>query len=98
MKRNPTTREHLRILAQLVKADGCSSAPDFWFTECCNEHDVYYRTGRDADGFRITRLDADKQLFRCMKKTAHTFVGRWFLSPLYWCAVRLFGRRAWKGA
>ena len=92
-KRGASVREHLKMLAQLVKADGCSSALDFWFSEACNEHDVYYRTGEDCNGKPITRKQADALFFESMQRDAITPVGKWILAPMYWGAVRIFGKR-----
>jgi hypothetical protein len=96
-KRGASAREHLQLLAKLVRADGCTAAPDFWFKDCCDEHDVYYRTGRDGEGCPITRREADRRLYTCLKGQALTPIGRFLLSPLYYTAVRLFGARHWKG-
>ena len=78
-------------LAAALGGDGCSSAPDLFFRPCCDEHDVYYRTGRDADGAPITRAEADRRFRLCMKANGKTFIGRHVLSWVYWGAVRLFG-------
>lgn len=96
-RRGASAKEHMQLLAKLVRADGCSSAPDFWFKECCDEHDVYYRTGRDSEGYPITRAEADRRLRLCLRDSAITPIGRFILSPLYYMAVRLFGSRHWKG-
>lgn len=92
-KRGASAREHYRALAKLVKADGCSSAPDLWFKECCDTHDVNYRTGEDCDGNPITRAQADKLFRQCLHKSAITPFGRYVLSWVYWGAVRAFGGR-----
>lgn len=95
MKRGASTKEHWDKLAQLVKADGCTSAPDFWFTNCCNQHDVFYRTGKDEHGNAITRAEADKRFRICLRADALTLPGRLFFPWLYWSAVRVFGARHW---
>lgn len=83
--------------AKALKGDGCTSAPDFWYRRCCDEHDIAYRTGKTVDGADITRAEADKRLFDCMCKRGKTpIVGRFIIPALYWGAVRIFGRGAWK--
>src|SRR3990167_9662366 len=82
-----------------LQGDGCTSSPDLFYTRCCDEHDIYYRTGKDEDGKPITRAQADKRLFQCMSKTGKTpFVVRFLLPVFYSSAVRLFGGKAWKGS
>lgn len=81
-----------------LQGDGCTKSPDLFYTACCDEHDIYYRTGHDEDGKPITRYQADKRLFACMKRAGKTpVVGRFLLPVVYWSAVRLFGGGAWKG-
>lgn len=77
--------------AAVLKGDGCTSAPDFFYRPCCDEHDVYYRTGRDVDGEPVTRAEADKRLRQCMAKAGKTIIGRRVMPWLYWGAVRVFG-------
>lgn len=87
----------VRILAAVVKADGCSGAPDFWWKDCCDEHDVAYRLGLDHLGNPITKEQADRRLLECIREKARTSVGRYVLAPIYYRAVRLVraARRAW---
>ena len=82
-----------------LQGDGCTKSPDFFYTHCCDQHDIHYRTGRDEDGNPISRWKADKLLFKCMRKTGKTAImGRIILPTLYWAMVRLFGGGAWKGS
>lgn len=95
--RGASAREHYAALAQLVKADGCSTAPDLWFKDACDEHDVHYRTGCDCAGVAVTRADADRLFLTRLRECALSPFGRWFLAPTYYLAVRLCGARHWKG-
>lgn len=92
-------RTTLRALAGAVKADGCSSSPDLFFKECCDEHDVYYRTGKDAEGRPISRQEADRRLRKCQQRFARLkrkgvvpVLGPFFWQQVvpwvYWGAVR----------
>lgn len=84
-------------VAAALRGDGCTSSPDLSYRACCDQHDVYYRTGHDLDGNAITRAEADRRLRRCMARSGKTpVIGRWLLPWLYWGAVRVFGRRAWR--
>lgn len=96
LKRGATAREHWDKLASLVKADGCSSAPDLWFSHCCNCHDVHYRSGKDEHGFPITRAQADKEFLRCLRASAISPFGKFILAEVYYLAVRWFGQRSWR--
>ena len=86
----------LRILAQLCEANGCSSAPDFCFRDCCDEHDVSYRTGRTLDGTPVSRFAADARLLECMTRKARKDAkAAEILGPIYFAAVRVFGESHW---
>lgn len=74
------------MLNTILKPNGCTSAPDFHWRPCCDEHDLDY-TGR------VSRYAADKALLSCMRRTAQTFFGRNVLSYVYFLAVRFFGAR-----
>lgn len=95
-KRGATAKEHWDKLSQLVKADGCSSAPDLWFADCCNCHDVHYRSGKDEHGFAITRKEADEQFLKCLRAHAVSPFGKWILAEVYYLAVRWFGSKSWR--
>ncbi|HED34740.1 MAG TPA: hypothetical protein ENJ08_11090 [Gammaproteobacteria bacterium] len=75
--------------------DGCTGVPDFIFTHCCDMHDLAY-TGL------ASRLEADNELFRCMKNTLRlqnkNRYWMWCLPYLYWLGVRLFGASRYQGA
>lgn len=84
--------------AKALNGDGCTASPDFAYTACCDEHDVAYRTGKDLNGKPITRYQADKRLYKCMKRAGITPVmGKWIVPQIYFWAVRLFGKGNWKG-
>lgn len=85
--------EQYKTAISLVKADGCSSAPDLWWHECCCIHDVHYRTGKDYEGKPISRSEADKKFRQCLKSDSKTFIGKHILCNVYWLAVRIFGKR-----
>lgn len=88
----------VREAAKALKGDGCTSAPDFFYRQCCDEHDIHYRTGHTVDGKPITRAESDKRLFQCMKSRGKTpVIGRFIVPALYWIAVRVAARGAWKG-
>jgi hypothetical protein len=64
-------------------SDGCSWVPDFWFRECCEEHD-YGAT--------------DEQLFMCIVESGIMEFGLyqgWLLGItlgiIYWVGLKLFG-------
>ena len=68
------------------ESDGCTLAPDLWFTECCIAHDLaYFQGGTPAD-----RKDADDKLYRCLREH-HTIILAW----VYWAAVRAMGHKFW---
>lgn len=90
--------ERIHVAAKALGTDGCSDSPEFFYHTCCEEHDIAYRTGKDEDGVPISRADADKQLFRCMREAGKTpIIGTHVLPAIYWTAVRLFGGKSWKG-
>jgi hypothetical protein len=63
-------------------ADGCTNAPDFNFTHCCNAHDDCYDIGGDSDD----RKTCDVALRVCIKGRGHPI-----LAWIYYWAVRAFG-------
>ncbi len=91
----PTWKDKAKALASLGKRvnlenDGCSSAPDFNFKECCVEHDYYYRNPEEDTG--VSRGEADKRLRQCIQK-------RWkllFMPWIYWGFVRAAGWIPWR--
>lgn len=89
--------KNARAKWRAVRGDGCTSSPDLFYTACCNRHDKDYTTGTDEHGFKITRAQADKRLFDCMKRAGKTpIVGRFIVPAFYYVAVRLFGGSHWK--
>ncbi len=92
-----TAREEARRAWALVKGDGCTSAPDLWYADCCARHDADYTTGTDETGRRISRAAADARFRACMQRTAAPLpISRRLLPWVYWAAVRVFGWRHWK--
>ena len=90
--------EKVKQHARALKGDGCTSSPDLFYARCCDEHDIHYRTGRTLEGKFISRADADKRLFQCMKEAGKTpVVGRFLVPCVYWVGVRLFGKGSWRG-
>lgn len=63
-------------------ADGCSVAPDFNFTSCCNRHDARYWLGGSAD----ERVLADQEFSQCVAAKEHPV-----LAKLYYLGVRVGG-------
>jgi len=87
--------QRVRIRARELRSDGCTGVPNF-YKDCCLEHDIAYRTGRDIDGRPVTREEADKQLRDCIQ--ARSLFGKW--SPMSWWrywAVRWLAGRSWHG-
>lgn len=92
-----TIRKEMCALWKIATTDGCTSSPDWWYHECCNDHDRAYRTGVDRRGKPTTRAKADKALFLCMTRRRKGMPISGILIPsFYWLAVRLFGWRFWK--
>lgn len=82
-------------IAFALNTDGCSGVPDFYVLGCY-EHDISYRTGRDAFGNPITREEADLRLrwFIQMKSPARA------ASPMSWWRwlyLKLFASKNWDG-
>ncbi len=63
-------------------SDGCSVVRDYDQAECCVRHDWAYWQG---GGFR-DRIRADREFYRCVKKTKHGWI-----APLRWFGVRIGG-------
>lgn len=86
-----------RAAWRLIKGDGCTAAPEFTFTPCCDEHDRHYMTHTEANGRSITRAEADRRFLECCRRNAPPIP---ILGPLlpfiYFAAVRLFGGRYWR--
>lgn len=93
--------DRVKDAAKRLHGDGCSASPDLWFRICCDEHDVIYRTGKDADGKPVSRAGADWRLLRCIQRKsplAKVYLGG--LSPLsyiYYAFVRIGGQSSYKG-
>ena len=68
-----------------LTTDGCSVSPDGWWSECCAEHDFYYR-----NDVGVTRDEADVYLYQCMNEK-----GAPLSAIVYYLFVRKFGREAW---
>ena len=84
-------------LWRAVRGDGCTNVPDIHdaYTTCCIAHDRDYATHTSEMGVPLTRAKADARLRSCMATASKTFAGRWFVTPLYYVGVRLFGRKHW---
>ena len=92
---DPTYVLRIEALCAALNCDGCTGVPDFYLNGCL-EHDIAYRTGRDALGNIITRAEADDRLRWYIQD--HSVFG--WLSPMAWWrwwAVREFAAKAWKG-
>ena len=88
--------QRVKAYASILKADGCSNAPDLFYRSCCDEHDVAYRTGATVDGIELTRKEADERFLVCLKASGKTpILGTFILPYVYYVAVRLFGQAAW---
>jgi hypothetical protein len=89
--RNSARQQAAELSATLDRVrgitDGCTLAPEHNFSACCIEHDIHYRENPD----HITRGEADARLRRCIAGKNHAT-----LAWIYWLAVRIFGRKAWK--
>lgn len=76
-------------MAQRLHSDGCSHVTSAYL-ECCEEHDIHYRTGQTLLGEPISREEADRLFRECMQ---HRSIFKVF-SPMSWwrwVGVRLFG-------
>jgi len=62
--------------------DGCSLAPDFDFTLCCDRHDVRYWPGGSKD----ERRHADLEFRQCVEAADHPL-----LAGIYYYGVRIGG-------
>lgn len=88
--------QRVKDYARQLGGDGCSGPTLQIFRECCDEHDIHYRTGRRLDGRPITRGEADAEFRRCHQRRSR--LGVW--APMAWwrwAAVRVMGRRHYKG-
>jgi hypothetical protein len=75
--------------AREIGGDGCTGVRDWW-RHCCDEHDVYYRTGADLEGQPVSRAEADARFRRCIQ--ASTPLGIWHpISWTRWIGVRVLG-------
>jgi hypothetical protein len=95
---NMSARQKAALAWAAVKGDGCTSVPDFTtaWKRCCDRHDADYSEHTNETGVKITRARADRRLFKCLKCSARTLVGRWLIAPAYWLGVRVFGGSHWK--
>ena len=60
--------------------DHCTLSPDGNWAKCCARHDRRY------ENKRITRYQADKLLYRCIKRKANALI-----ASIYFIGVRMFG-------
>ncbi len=77
---------HLARRLRGLDSDGCTMSPDFNFYDCCVWHDYYYRHPASP----ITRAQADKLLYYCIKKKSNRVV-----AGIYYGFVRAYGAKAW---
>jgi len=87
--------DRIRERSKELGSDGCTGVPEFYH-DCCLEHDIAYRSGKDVYGNRITRKRADLQLRKCIQQRSR--FGRY--SPMAWwrwTACRLVGSWSWVG-
>lgn len=90
--------QKVKSLSRALQGDGCTCAPDFFYRECCDEHDIHYRTGKRVNGDPITRLQADNALFRCMRRRGKLpVIGKLLIPAVFWLFVRALGWKAWRG-
>lgn len=92
--------ERVKRIAKALKGDGCTGVPDLTYKKCCDRHDIHYRTKMRLEDTGIptpiTRAEADKEMFKCMRETGKTpIIGSIIVPGLYWLGVRLFGSGAW---
>jgi hypothetical protein len=95
MAKNEAYWQWVREEAERVGSDGCTGVPDFHL-DCCLEHDLAYRSGRDPRvAFRngwdaapdLERAIADERFKQCIQDESP--LGK--LSPM--AAVRWLGVR-----
>lgn len=91
--RDPEARlkywRQIREIAAREGFDGCTGVTNA-FRDCCLEHDHGYRHRTLLDGTPITKAQADRRFFDCMKRRSRLGA----LSPMAWwryLAVRWFG-------
>lgn len=90
-----TTKQVSRDLSDVKKfaTDGCTGVPDFFFFECCENHDFGYEFGAELGA--LSRLQEDNALFSCMKRKLKKHNKNkgwmWVLPYIYWLGVRVIG-------
>ena len=67
--------------------DNCTFSPDGNWTDCCARHDRRY------ENKRLTRYQADKLLYRCIKRKKNKYI-----ASVYFIGVRLVGWYFYKKA
>ena len=92
----------LSAQAHAAHSDGCTLVSEM-FHECCEEHDLAYRYGKDPwsayifgweDAESITRAEADARFRQCIQERSH--LGKASpISWIRWAGVRLGGWKAW---
>ena len=91
-----TDWQKVRDQAAALGSDGCSGPTVEWYRDCCLQHDIIYRTGRDEEGQPVSRREADARFRRCMQQQSR--LGRY--SPVSWwrwLAVRALGWQFYEG-
>lgn len=84
-RKKDASLEEKKELNEKRIGDGCTSSPDFNFTDCCNQHD------KDYGEAKISRWQADKKLRVCISKKGVGFYNFKILPWVYWGGVRVFG-------
>lgn len=76
--------------------DHCTAAPELFYAECCQKHDIEYAAGCDASGKKITRFRSDLNFLDCCKERRKNYPITGLLIPwAYFLAVRIFGGSRW---
>jgi hypothetical protein len=95
VEKNEEYWNKVEVKANELESDGCSVVLDI-NVECCNEHDIAYRTGKDVEGNPKSRTQADEDFKECNQKRSYFRK----LSPFSWwtwIGVRLFGGKSYQG-
>lgn len=83
----------VRARAKQLRSDGCSFPATQAFQDCCCEHDIGYRTGRDLFGNQTTKAQDDERFKRCMQYNSR--LGRFSLVAwVRYQIVRRFAQRS----
>ena len=85
----------IRQMAKSLGGDGCSGPTIPLFVDCCDQHDIAYRTHSDEFGDPITRAEADARMRECIQSRdplgEASVVAQW-----RFVALRMFGWLYWR--